>query len=592
MILLHKTLISSPNFLRWVKAAHVPRPFLALCLASSPRARRYFKERAGVPPPLSLTDRQNRPFAAFSSPSSSAPFGSAMGTGSPRARRASDPVASESPKSSKKAEFAAVAAATVDATDRGSAAAIAPAAPHGPEVVAKAQVTREAGTATSDDGGSIPTAKRARKERPAKQGFTAAAVMTGNSTDPAAEAAANTQPGNPECGPSGAKSSPARARKSRAKPATAVVGKKGGLEDGGTGGKEDAEAAAALLGPREVKPKAKAKRGQKAEPLSQYSVALRKPHPPEGSSVLKILSWNVAGLRALLKKQPDAISSLVEREGVEVVCLQEHKLQDNHTVEVADMMGLKGWHHHWACSMGKLGYSGVSVHTRTKPLSVVVGLGPCAGCSLEADPEHELEGRVVTVELRSVFVVSVYVPNSGEGLKRLDYRINRWDGAFAKYIKGLEARGKPVIVTGDLNCAHHEIDIHAPKTNLRSAGFTVEERESFGRLLLGEVGLVDTFRVLFPGTVAYTYFTRRFNCRAQNKGWRLDYFLTSGALMPSATAAAAGEEAVDDADTKEKEKAAPPTPTPWRVYDSWILQDVYGSDHLPLGLTLIQAAES
>ncbi|GIL42718.1 hypothetical protein Vafri_653 [Volvox africanus] len=538
----HKSLKSSSNFLRWL----------------------------------------NRPFAAFPAPSASAPLGSAMGTGSPRARRASGAAASLSPKSSKKAEFAAVAPATVDVTDRANAAATAPAAPHGPEAAAKAQVTREAGEVTRDDGGSIPAAKRARKERPAK---------TGNSTDPTAEAAVNAEPGNPECEPGGAKSSPARARKSRSKQATAVVAAKGGLEDGGSGGKEDAEAAAALLEPREVKPKAKAKRGQKDEPLPQYTVALRKPPPPEGSSVLKILSWNVAGLRALLKKQPDAISSLVEREGVEVVCLQEHKLQDNHTVEVAGTMGLKGWHHYWACSTGKLGYSGVSAHTRTKPLSVVVGLGACAN-SLEPDPEHELEGRVVTVELPSVFVVSVYVPNSGEGLKRLDYRINRWDGAFAKYVKGLEARGKPVIVTGDLNCAHHEIDIHAPKTNLRSAGFTVEERESFGRLLLGEVGLVDTFRAMFPRTVAYTYFTRRFNCRAQNKGWRLDYFLTSGVLMPSATTAAAGEEAVGGADTTDKENAAPSTPsTPWRVYDSWILQDVYGSDHLPLGLTLIQAAE-
>ncbi|GIL73256.1 hypothetical protein Vretimale_4856 [Volvox reticuliferus] len=503
-----------------------------------------------------------------------------MGTGSPGARRASGPAASQSPKSPKKADFVAVAAATAGATDGANAAG---AAPHGPELAATVQATMEAGAMSSDDGGLLRAAKRARKERPAMAG------KAGDSANPTAAAEAEVEAGNPALGPGGAKSSPVRARKSRSKPNTAMVAAEGDLEDGSGGGGEEGAEAAALLRPREVKPKAKAKRGQKVEPLPQYTAALRKPPPPEGGPVLKILSWNVAGLRALLKKQPDAISSLVEREGVEVVCLQEHKLQDSHTAEVAGTMGLKGWYHHWACSTGKLGYSGVSVHTRTKPLSVVVGLGACAG-SLEPDPEHELEGRVVTVELPSAHVVSVYVPNSGEGLKRLDYRINRWDGAFAKYIKGLEARGKPVIVTGDLNCAHHEIDIHAPKTNLRSAGFTVEERESFGRLLLGEVGLVDTFRALFPGTVAYTYFTRRFNCRAQNKGWRLDYFLTSGALMPSASTAAAGE-AVSHADTADGAEAAPPIlSTSWRVYDSWILQDVYGSDHLPLGLTLIQAA--
>ncbi|EFJ52084.1 hypothetical protein VOLCADRAFT_56112 [Volvox carteri f. nagariensis] len=354
---------------------------------------------------------------------------------------------------------------------------------------------------------------------------------------------------------------------------------------------------------------------------------MRKPPPAEGVPLLNILSWNVAGLRALVKKHPGLIPSLVWREGARVLCLQEHKLQGSHTGEMEAALGLQAGHDRgragWVCSTGKLGYSGVSVHTASRPLSVTVGLGAGGGStsSPDSDPdpdsEHEVEGRVVTVELEEAFVVNVYVPNSGEGLKRLDYRINRWDGAFAKYVKGLESRGKPVIVTGDLNCAHKEIDIHAPKTNLRSAGFTVEERESFGRLLLGEVGLVDTFRELFPCTVAYTYFTRRFNCREQNKGWRLDYFLTSRALMPPAaaaatatvtvvTTAAATETAVAavtavaidqeaeagtalaKANSALAAVAAPTLSTPWRVYDSWILQDVYGSDHLPLGLTLIK----
>ncbi|KAG2450155.1 hypothetical protein HYH02_000257 [Chlamydomonas schloesseri] len=377
-------------------------------------------------------------------------------------------------------------------------------------------------------------------------------------------------------GGEGEEDKPKPARKSRAKPAA----KEG-----------DTDAAGA-----EAKPKAKrgGKTQQPAANLVHYTAAMRKPPPPAaaagsggggGSPPLNILSWNVAGLRALLKKTPDAVSSLVAREGAQVVCLQEHKLQAGNQQEVEGLLGLKGWHHAWAFSTAKLGYSGVSVHTAQPPLSVVVGLGHGGAGAPDPDPEHEGEGRVVTVELEGVFVVNVYVPNSGEGLKRLDYRVGRWDGAFAAFLRGLQARGKPVVVTGDLNCAHKEIDIHAPKTNLKSAGFTPEERESFGRLLLGEAGLADTFRRLYPDTVAYTYFTRRFNCREKNKGWRLDYFLTSESMMPPEAqegSTAAQEEAAGAA------KAEPASA--WTVYDTWIMQDVYGSDHLPLGLTCVKKA--
>ncbi|KXZ56520.1 hypothetical protein GPECTOR_1g467 [Gonium pectorale] len=414
-----------------------------------------------------------------------------------------------------------------------------------------------AGAAEAAGEESAPAAKRARTSKakaPAtKRKAAAAAVVAGEESsgeepDEAAEAA-----------------QPARAKKPRSKAAS----KAGGGAAAAKAGEEAEE-------PQAAEPaKPKAKRGKKEpEPvLPCYTMAMRKPPPPEGSKALKILSWNVAGLRALVKKTPDSLSKLVDREGVDVVCLQEHKLQGDHTAELEKSLGLQGWSHHWACSTAKLGYSGVSVHTRTPPLSVSVGLGGPDGSGPEPDPEHEAEGRVVTVELPDLFVVCAYVPNSGEGLKRLDYRIKRWDGAFAAYITGLEARGKPVVLTGDLNCAHKEIDIHAPKTNLKSAGFTPEERESFSRLLLGEVGLVDTFRTLFPDTVAYTYFTKRFNCREKNKGWRLDYFLTSSTMMPEAAA---------------PQRKAPAPPSKWRVYDSWILQDVYGPDHLPLGLTLVR----
>ncbi|KAG2442710.1 hypothetical protein HXX76_002793 [Chlamydomonas incerta] len=430
--------------------------------------------------------------------------------------------------------------------------------------------------AGTDGEGAAAAAKKSPAEGRGKKAATAKEEEP-EAEEPAASEAASEEEAEEEAAPkraakrakTGAKTKadkaggedeekPKPARKSRAKPAA-----------------KEAEGDAGA----EAKPKAKrgAKQPAAAANLVQYTAALRKPAPPAGSPTLNILSWNVAGLRALLKKTPDAVSSLVAREGAEAMCLQEHKLQADNQKEVEALLGLQGWHHAWAFSTAKLGYSGVSVHTRSPPLSVMVGLGHGGPGAADPDPEHEGEGRVVTVELEGLFLVNVYVPNSGEGLKRLDYRVGRWDGAFAAFLRGLQARGKPVVVTGDLNCAHKEIDIHSPKTNLRSAGFTVEERESFGRLLLGEAGLADTFRRLYPDTVAYTYFTRRFNCREKNKGWRLDYFLTSESMMPP--------EAQQEANEGEGLKAGA-----WAVYDTWIMQDVYGSDHLPLGLTCVKKA--
>ena len=231
-----------------------------------------------------------------------------------------------------------------------------------------------------------------------------------------------------------------------------------------------------------------------------------------------------------------------------MLLLQEHKLQESHCAEVdaALAAALPGWRAHWSCSTDKKGYSGVALLAApgAPPAAVAAGL-----------PGHDGEGRVLTAEYDAFFLVNVYVPNAGEGLKRLDYRVGEWDAALAAHVAALEARGKPVVLAGDLNVAAQEIDIHSPKTNLRSAGFTVEERGSFAERLLGGAGLVDSFRARHPGVVAYSYYGYRGGMRAKGKGWRLDYFLVGGALAPA-------------------------------VHDAFMLPEVMGSDHLPVGLVL------
>ncbi|PWZ10771.1 DNA-(apurinic or apyrimidinic site) lyase, chloroplastic [Zea mays] len=198
----------------------------------------------------------------------------------------------------------------------------------------------------------------------------------------------------------------------------------------------------------------------------------------------------------------------------------------------------------WTCSVSKLGYSGTAIISRVKPLSIKYGLGI---------PDHDTEGRVVTVEFDDFYLLTAYVPNSGDGLKRLTYRVTEWDPSLGNYMKELE-KSKPVILTGDLNCAHQEIDIHDPAGNRRSAGFTNEERESFGANFLSK-GFVDTFRKQHPNVVAYSYWGYRHNTRKTNKGWRLDYFLVSESIAE-------------------------------KVHDSYILPDISASDHSPLGLVL------
>lgn len=250
--------------------------------------------------------------------------------------------------------------------------------------------------------------------------------------------------------------------------------------------------------------------------------------------MLKFISWNVNGLRACCEK---GFVETFRRLDADFFCLQETKMQ-------AGQLDLQfdGYRSYWNYAEKK-GYSGTAVFTRLEPLSVVYGL------DME---EHDREGRVITLEMDTFYLVTVYTPNSQDGLKRLDYRM-RWEDDFLAYLKRLEEK-KPVVVCGDLNVAHKEIDLKNPKTNRRNAGFTDEEREKFSTLLAS--GLTDTFRYFYPDLRdAYSWWSYRFKAREKNAGWRIDYFLVSS-LLESRLAGAA------------------------------IHADVFGSDHCPVELTL------
>ncbi|KAK9664411.1 hypothetical protein RND81_14G039600 [Saponaria officinalis] len=277
-----------------------------------------------------------------------------------------------------------------------------------------------------------------------------------------------------------------------------------------------------------------------------YNPRIMRPPPlTRDTNSVKLMSWNVNGLRALLKLEGFSALQLAQRENFDILCLQETKLQEKDVESVRDL--LEGFENSfWTCSVAKAGYSGTAIVSRIKPLSVRYGLGI---------PDHDTEGRLVTAEFDSFYLLCVYVPNSGDGLKRLSYRTTEWDPSLSCYIKELE-KSKPVILTGDLNCAHQEIDIYNPAGNKRSAGFTIEERESFENNFLSK-GFVDTFRKQHPDVVGYTYWGYRHGGRKFNRGWRLDYFLVSESMAD-------------------------------RVHDSYILPDVLGSDHCPIGLVLKQ----
>ena len=233
---------------------------------------------------------------------------------------------------------------------------------------------------------------------------------------------------------------------------------------------------------------------------------------------MKLVSWNVNGVRAVLKKD---LLKIMEAFDADVICLQETKA---HPGDVQHVAWPHGFEAHWNSAVKK-GYSGTVTFTRVKPLSVSFGIGL---------PEHDGEGRVVTTEFADFTLVNVYQPNSQRGLTRLDYRTKEWDPAFLSFIKKLEKK-KPVIFCGDLNVAHTEIDLANPKTNRRNAGYTDEERTNFSAILAS--GFVDTLREFEKGPGHYTWWSLMANCRARNIGWRVDYFVASEQFRSALTGA-------------------------------------------------------
>lgn len=226
---------------------------------------------------------------------------------------------------------------------------------------------------------------------------------------------------------------------------------------------------------------------------------------------MKFISWNVNGLRACEGK---GFRDIFNKLDADFFCLQETKLQEGQI----DLQ-FPGYESYWDYAEKK-GYSGTAIFTRHKPLSVARGLGIDA---------HDHEGRAVTLEFEQFYLVTAYVPNSQDGLRRLDYRMT-WEDDFRAYLKSLDER-KPVVVCGDLNVAHQEIDLKNPKSNRRNAGFTDEEREKFSLLL--EAGFTDTFRYFYPDKEEiYSWWSYRFKAREKNAGWRIDYFLASNRLQP------------------------------------------------------------
>ena len=223
---------------------------------------------------------------------------------------------------------------------------------------------------------------------------------------------------------------------------------------------------------------------------------------------MKFISWNVNGLRACVGK---GFSDIFKQLDADFFCLQETKMQ-------AGQLDLEfeGYTSYWNYA-DKKGYSGTAIYTRHNPLSVAYGIGI---------DEHDHEGRAITLEMPNFYLVTVYTPNSQDGLRRLDYRM-QWEADFMAYLKKLDEK-KPVIVCGDLNVAHEEIDLKNPKTNRKNAGFTDEEREKFTTLL--NAGFTDTFRYLHPEQVTYSWWSYRFKAREKNAGWRIDYFLVSNRL--------------------------------------------------------------
>ena len=249
---------------------------------------------------------------------------------------------------------------------------------------------------------------------------------------------------------------------------------------------------------------------------------------------MKLISWNVNGLRACMNK---GFMDFFEKEDADIFAIQETKMQEH---QLEDSMKPSGYYM-YMYSAEKKGYSGTLVYTKQEPLNVVYGI----------DGDETKEGRVITLEFEDFYFVCAYVPNSKDGLTRLDFRME-WEEMLKKHLKSLDEK-KPVIYTGDLNVAHEEIDIKNPKNNHKNPGFSDEEREKMTQLLSS--GFTDTFRHLYPECVKYSWWSYRFKARERNAGWRIDYFLVSDRLME-------------------------------KVEDSMIYDDVFGSDHCPIGLKI------
>ncbi|HPJ94541.1 MAG TPA: exodeoxyribonuclease III [Deltaproteobacteria bacterium] len=248
---------------------------------------------------------------------------------------------------------------------------------------------------------------------------------------------------------------------------------------------------------------------------------------------MKIVSWNVNGLRAVIKNGfIDSVSDI----DPDILCIQETRAhKDQISIDLLEYT--KYWY-----SAQKKGYSGTAIFSKIEPTNVSYGLGI---------PEHDNEGRVITLEFNDFYLVNVYTPNSQHELVRLEYR-QIWDSEFLAFVKRLEET-KPVVFCGDLNVAHKEIDLKNPKSNERNPGFTIEERTDFDRYI--ESGFIDTFREFNQEPGNYTWWSYRFNARAKNIGWRIDYFCISASLRP-------------------------------QLKDAFILKDVMGSDHCPVGIIL------
>lgn len=234
-------------------------------------------------------------------------------------------------------------------------------------------------------------------------------------------------------------------------------------------------------------------------------------------SMMKLISWNVNGLRACVEK---GFTDVVKEMDADIFCVQETKMQAGQLT-----LELPGYFQYFNYAEKK-GYSGTAVFTKREPLQVLYGIGV---------EEHDKEGRVIALEFEEFYFVTVYTPNSQDGLKRLDYRME-WEKAFLSYLKKLEEK-KPIIFAGDLNVAHEEIDLKNPKTNRKNAGFTDEERAAFSNLL--DHGFVDTFRYFYPDQKEmYSWWSYRFHAREKNAGWRIDYFVVSECLKEKLVSAA------------------------------------------------------